>query len=273
MVRGDRPGQGARYAAATRSSASTSSAAAARPPGRAPDRPIFLRSAATTRPRSCDGSSSICSSAPLAAIVGASYGGMVALAFAERYPQLVERMRWRSAPRIARIRWRRRGAACSARWCATQRKNGDGAGRIAARARAGDGDVSQPRRVRSALQRCTGARSTDASSSRSSPICSRAAMPMRPPTCRKRSCACPSPSTCTQVDAARIRVPVTLVADPRRSARADLPICGRCRARLGGAGVAGRALVAVRPRRVPEGSRMRCSRCSRARCERQGDAP
>ena len=33
---------------------------------------------------------SICIGKPLAAIVGASYGGMVALAFAERYPQLVE---------------------------------------------------------------------------------------------------------------------------------------------------------------------------------------
>ena len=53
-----------------------------------------------------------------------------------------------SAQRIAHIRWRRRGAACSARSFVMRSKNGDGAGRAAARARPGDGDLSQPAGIR-----------------------------------------------------------------------------------------------------------------------------
>ena len=46
----------------------------------------------TTRPKYCCGSSIISASAQLRAIAGASYGGMVALAFGERYPDRVARL-------------------------------------------------------------------------------------------------------------------------------------------------------------------------------------
>ena len=61
-----------------------------RPPDRAPDKPIFLRSAAYDQAEILRRVLEHLRAAPLAAIVGASYGGMVALAFAERYPQLVK---------------------------------------------------------------------------------------------------------------------------------------------------------------------------------------
>ena len=178
---------------ATRCWASTFSAAAARRPGRARGRPISLdqhvrpgRSSAPGRRAS--------RVAHLAAIVGASYGGMVALAFAERYPQLVKHAVAISAADRAHpmaTAWRSVQRAV-VRYAAQARR---GARRAAARARAGDGDLSQPGGVRSASAAQPHA-STGASSSRSSRICWRAAMPTPRRTFPKRSCACRSPSTC-----------------------------------------------------------------------------
>jgi pimeloyl-ACP methyl ester carboxylesterase len=91
--------------------------------------------------------------ASLAAIIGASYGGMVALAFAERYPAAREAcdrdQRCRSpasdgdgvAQRAARD-----GALCGQEWRCT--------GRTAPRAGTRDGDLSQPRRVCCAVRWC-----------------------------------------------------------------------------------------------------------------------
>ena len=197
VVRGDRSGQGARYASAIRCSASTSSAAAARPPGRVPARPIFPRSAATTRQRSCVELLEHLHAAPLAAIIGASYGGMVALAFAERYPQLVKHAIAISAAD--------RAHPMATAWRSVQRamvryatRNGDAPeGLRLARALA----MATYRSPEEFAARFSGAAVADRwslSVSRSKRTCSRAAMPTRPRTCRKRSCACPSPSTCTR---------------------------------------------------------------------------
>ena len=61
------------------------------------------------------------------------------------------RMQSSSAPRIARIRCRPRGAACSALSCATPSTHGEGEQRPRAGASAGHGDVSIGARIRGAL--------------------------------------------------------------------------------------------------------------------------
>ena len=143
--------------------------------------------------------------------------------------QLVDSMQWRSARRIDRIRWQPRGAASSAPWSATQRKMATAPeGLRLARALA-MATYRSPEEFAVALQRRTPRGSTGASSSRSSRICWRAAMRMRRRTCPKRSCACPSPSTCITVDAPRIRVPVTLVAILEDQLVPISRSCARCR--------------------------------------------
>ena len=188
----------------------------------------FPASPATTRPRRSLRLLDHLGSRSWRAIVGASYGGMVALAFGERYPQRVERLivisaarqphpmatAWRSVQRnIARL-----GLARGLR------RAGAGAG-----ARAGHVHLSQPARNSRARFRARAAHGR---------------RPLRVPgggipawraaatTPRARgpspSSACPNPSTCTSVDAARIAVRTEVVAvredqlvPHRRHARAD----------------------------------------------------
>ncbi len=206
----------------------------------------------TTRPKCCCGSSIISASRRLRAIAGASYGGMVALAFGERYP----------GSRRAAHRHQRRGSRASdgqrlARGAATHRavrarvrQGGAGPG---AGARAGHGDVSQPGGIRGALsQRAPRARTAATTSCcRSRSICSRAA----PST---RSAIGPSRFVCLsesidlhRVDAARIFAPVDRDRRARGPARA-----ARRHARHGRAPAecrAARDLLGVRPRCLPQG--------------------
>ena len=88
----------------------------------------------------------------LHAIVGASYGGMVALCFAERYAELVGHIVVLSAADKSQV--------LSTAWRSVQRQivreaiaRGDGRGGTEARARAGDGDLSQRRGISAALRR------------------------------------------------------------------------------------------------------------------------
>ena len=71
--------------------------------------------------------------ARLRAIAGASYGGMVALAFGERFPGSRGALS-PSAPRIARIPWRRPGAASSGASCVRDRAGNPAQGLELARA-------------------------------------------------------------------------------------------------------------------------------------------
>ena len=165
-------------------------------------------------------SSSICALAPLAAIIGASYGGMVALAFAERYPQLVGRMR----------RDQCRGSIASDGDRMAQRAARDGAlrSRRMATGRKDCGSRARWRWRRIAVPK----NSPRASAVQPSRIDGRFQFPVESyllargdayaATYVPEAFVCLSESIdLHRVDAARIRVPVTLVAIRRRSARAD----------------------------------------------------
>ena len=112
----------------------------------------FPRCPPTTRPNYCCASSIISASPSLRAIAGASYGGMVALAFGERYPDRVARLIVISAAD--------RAHPMASAWRVVQRRivkfaieSGKSGAGSRAGARARDGDLPQPRGIRGALRR------------------------------------------------------------------------------------------------------------------------
>ena len=166
----------------------------------------------TTRPNCCCASSIISASRSLRAIAGASYGGMVALAFGERYP----------GPRRAAHRDQRRGSRASdgerlARGAAAHRevrhRDRQARRRVSSwRARWPWRLIAAPRNSRRASPAPRGAMRTTNSCCRSRSTCSRAARSTRSAIGRNRSFVCPNPSTCTASTPARIFAPVTAIA-------------------------------------------------------------
>ena len=155
----------------------------------------FPASRATTRPSCCCASSITSASKSLRAIAGGSYGGMVALAFGERYPERVAQ--------LVVIGAADRAHPMATAWRSVQRRIvrfaldcGRPAEGLQARARARDVDVSQLRGVRRALRRPA------ARGRRAVRVPGRAvSLRARRATTRRAigpslSCACPSPSTC-----------------------------------------------------------------------------
>ena len=101
-----------------------------------------------------------------------------------------------------------------------------GCRRLATCTSAGDGDLSQPGRIRAAFRRPRRARRRTFPVSRSSPICWLVAMRTPPPIFPKLSCACRSPSICTGWK------PSTFACRPRwlpslKTNSCRWPICGR----------------------------------------------
>ena len=236
-----------------------------RPPGRAPARPTFPSISAYDQAEILRRvARASATSAPLQAIVGASYGGMVALAFAERYPS------WCSTS--SSISAADRSHPMATAWRSVQRA-------IVRYAAADTATVPEGLRLARALAMATyrspeefaarfgGAADADR---RTLPVSgrglsARARRCVRAPRMfPKRSCACRSRSICigSMRRASACRRRWSRSVEDQLVPLADMRAL---QARLGGAGAAGRAFVAVRPRCVPEGRRSTAAGlCTRA---------
>ena len=182
------PGSRSGYGASTGSWASgiTSAAAATAPhPRRAA---YFRRSALYDPGRGIEPGSSVTSGyARLAtAIVGASYGGMVALCFAERHAQLVGHIVVLSAADRSQV--------LSTAWRSVQRQivreaiaRGDGASGLKLRTGPCHGDLSQQCRIRDSFRRCAETQRRSLSLPQSRITCLRAAMTMCRSTAQNRN--------------------------------------------------------------------------------------